>query len=482
MAVVAIAFQARADRRCAHQIDYLGAALLAGGLASIVLFTSLGGTTYAWSSTQMLALIVVGVVLLVGLRLGRGRAAEPILPLGLFRNRVFSVTSAVGFIVGLALFGAFTYLPLYLQTVKGHSPTESGLLLTPLMAGLLVTSIASGRIISRIGRYKPFPIVGTAIMAVGLALLSRLHGRHTDAGSQRAYMVVLGLGLGLVMQVLVLAVQNAVEYKYLGVATSGSTFFRQIGGSIGVAVFGAIFANQLAANLATSLPAGAHAPAVANPAAIRELPPDTRSAYITSVTDALHPVFLAAAGAAALAFLLTWLLHELPLRATTRAPDIGEGFNGARDDDALRELERALSLLAGREQRWQLYQRLATRAGIELPPPELWLLARLGEREPLTGPQLADELHVDVRRSATRSTSCRSRSLVASRDDGAMVLTALGREDYERLVAAKSTRLRELLAGWQPDELPELQRMVDRLGRDLVSAIPSPPAASGAGG
>ncbi len=317
-------------------------------------------------------------------------------------------------------------------------------------------------------------------MAVGLALLSRLYV-DTSTLVAAGYMLVLGLGLGLVIQVLVLAAQNAVDYKYLGVASAGSTLFRQLGGSIGVAIFGAIFANQLATNLATSLPAGAHAPAVPNPAGIRELPPATQSAYVAALTDALHPVFLAAAGAAALAFLLTWLLHELPLRATTQAPAVGEGFNGARDDDALREIERALSLLAGREQRWQLYQRVATRAGIELAPPELWLLARLGEREPLTEPQLADELQVDVDSIGAALEQLRGRSLVGSRPDGAIVLTTLGRQDYERLVAAKSARLSELLAGWRPDQQPELQEVVDRLGRDLVRAIPSPPAASGVG-
>jgi EmrB/QacA subfamily drug resistance transporter len=236
LAVIAAAFQARTDH-VKYKIDYLGAALLASGLSAIVLYTSLGGTTYAWGSPPMIALIVAGVLLLVAFVLAEARAPEPILPLEIFRNRVFSVTSAVGFIVGLALFGAVTYLPLYLQDVKGHSPTTSGLLITPMMAGLLITSIGSGQLISRFGRYKPFPIAGTAIMALGLALLSRLHV-DTLTLVASAYMVVLGLGIGLVLQVLVLAAQDAVDYEYLGVASSGSTLFRQIGGSIGVTIFG----------------------------------------------------------------------------------------------------------------------------------------------------------------------------------------------------------------------------------------------------
>ncbi len=480
LGVIATAFQARADQ-VKHTIDYLGAALLAGGLSAIVLYASLGGTTYAWGSAQMVALIVGGVVLLAAFVFVESRATEPILPLEIFGNRIFSVTSAIGFIIGLALFGSVTYLPLYLQDVKGHSPTTSGLLITPMMAGLLITSIGSGQLISRFGRYKPFPIAGTAIMALGLGLLSRLHV-DTSTPVAGAYMLVLGLGLGLVIQVLVLAAQNAVDYKYLGVATSGSTLFRQVGGSVGVAIFGAIFANRLSSHLAARLPAGIHVPASPNPTALKRLPPAAHAAYVTAITDALHPVFLAAAGAAVVAFLLTWLLREIPLRSTTQAPDLGEGFHAARDDNALREIERALSLLAQREQRWQLYQRLAAGADIELAPPELWLLARLGERSPLTERQLAEQLRVDAPAIAEALTQLQRRALVDSGDDGTITLTTSGRDDYERLVAARCSRLNELLAGWRPDQQPELQQLVDRLGRDLVSDIPTPPALSKNGG
>jgi EmrB/QacA subfamily drug resistance transporter len=475
LAVIAVAFQARTDHT-RHSVDYLGAALLAGGLSAIVLYTSLGGTTYGWGSPQLVALIVAGVVLLAAFVVVEGRAPEPILPLELFRNRVFTVTSALGFIIGLALFGAVTYLPLYLQDVKGHSPTTSGLLITPMMAGLLITSIASGQLISRFGRYKPFPIAGTALTAVGLVLLSRLHvGTSTLVAA--GYMVVLGLGLGLVLQVLVVAAQNAADYKNLGVVSSGSTLFRQIGGSIGVAAFGAIFANRLASDLAGRLPAGVHVSATPDPATLKRLPPALHSAYATALTDALQPVFLAAAGVAVLAFVLSWLLPEVTLRTTTQAPDLGGAFDGARDDDALRELERALSVLGGREQRWQLYQRLAARGGIDLEPPELWLLARLGERSPLTEPQLAEELHVDAYAIAGPLSHLRERSLIANGGGGTITLTPSGRAEYERLVEARCAGLRELLAGWQPDRQPEVRQMVDRLGRDLVAELPAPPSA-----
>jgi EmrB/QacA subfamily drug resistance transporter len=476
LAVIGTAFQAPRDQ-AQHTIDYLGAVLLAGGLSAIVLYTSLGGTTYAWDAPQMVALLVGGFVLLIGFVVVESRAAEPILPLQIFRNRVFSLTSAIGFIVGLAFFGAITYLPLYLQDVKGHSPTASGLLITPMMAGLLITSIGSGQLISRFGRYKPFPIAGTAIIALGLWLLSRLQV-DTSTLVVSVYMLVLGLGLGMVLQVLVLAAQNAVDYEYLGVATSGSTLFRQIGGSIGVAIFGAIFANQLTNNLAAKLPAGANIPTSPNPAALKRLPAALHSVYVNAIADALHPVFLAASGIVVLAFALSWFLREVPLRTTTQAPDIGNGFHGARDDNALREIERALSLLAGRDQRWSVYQGLAARAGLELPPPQLWLLARLGEREPLTEAQLTTLFRGDSDEIAEALGQLRQQSLVGGRDGSMIALTTTGRDDYERLVAAKCAGLRELLDGWQPDQHDELQQMVDKLGRDLVSEIPEPPAGS----
>jgi len=280
-------------------------------------------------------------------------------------------------------------------------------------------------------------------------LLSRLHV-DTSTPVAGAYMLVFGLGLGLVLQVLVLAAQNAVDYTYLGVASSGSILFRQIGGSIGVSIFGAIFANRLASKLAAAIPPGARVPAAPNPTALERLPPTLHHAYAVAIAEALRPVFLTAAGTAVLGFLLTWLLREVPLKATSRAPDPGDGFHVARDADGLRELGRALSQLAGREQRWVLYERLAGRAGLELPPPQLWLLARLGERPPLTDPQLAEQLHATGNRISDTLDQLRLRSLVRTEGDGTATLTAAGRADYERFVATGSARLRELLAGWQP--------------------------------
>jgi EmrB/QacA subfamily drug resistance transporter len=474
LAVIAVAFQPRTDR-AHHTIDYLGAALLAGGVSAIVLYTTLGGTTYAWTSAPMLVLIVAGFAALTAFVFVESRAFEPILPLELFRNRVFTVSSAVGFIVGFAFFGAITYLPLYLQDVKGHSPTTSGLLITPMMAGVLITSIGSGQLISKFGRYRPFPIVGTAIMVVGLALLSRLEvGTSTLDGA--LYMLVLGLGVGLVLQVLVLVAQNSVDYKYLGVATSGSTLFRQIGGAIGVSVFGAIFANQLSKKLSAALPRGTHVRAATNPAAIKRLPPALHHAYATAITAALRPVFLAAAGVATLGFLLSWLLPEVPLKTTAQAPQLGEGFHVARDADGFRELERALSSLARREHRWELMQRFARSSGVDLEPPELWLLARLGERPEVTLAQLADQLNADQAKLTVALSQLEVRSLAHTEKDSTIRLTATGRDDYERLVDARRARLSELLDGWQPDQHRELQQLVDSLARDLVREMPTPEA------
>ena len=311
-AVIGMAFHAH-TARVSRSVDYLGAAVLAAGLSAIVLFTSLGGTSYAWSSPEMIVLAIAGTALLVVFPFVEMRAKEPILPLELFRNRVFTVTCAIGFIVGFALFGSVTYLPLYLQIVKGHSPTESGLILTPMMAGLLVTSILSGNLITKFGRYKPFPIIGTAIMTVGIFLLSLL-AVHTPTWHAVVFMIILGLGLGMVMQVLVLAAQNAVEHRYLGVATSGSTLFRQIGGSIGVSIFGAIFANRLGHELASRLPHGLAVPKAANPEIVKHLPPAIHVPYIEAFAASLHPVFFFATFIGFLAFALTWLLREVPLR------------------------------------------------------------------------------------------------------------------------------------------------------------------------
>ena len=455
LAVISVAFRSRATH-VQHQVDYWGAVLLAGGLTAIVLFTSLGGTTFAWASWQMAVLAVTAVVCSIAFVLVERRAAEPVLPLSLFKNRVFTVTSAVGFVVGFALFGAVTFVPLYLQVTKGLSPTSSGLHMTPMMAGLLVTSIVSGNLISRWGRYRPFPIIGTALMTVGLFLLSQL-GPTTSTTRASLDLLVVGLGIGMVMQVLVLAVQNAVPYEQLGVATSGSTLSRSIGGSIGVAIFGSIFANRLAVELAARLPAGTVVPESTEPPAIAQLPPSVHTAYIEAFSAALDPVFATAAAIGAVAFLLTLLLPEVPLRATAGA-DTSEALATTWDDDSFRELERRLGSVARREHRWGAYERLADRAHVTLSPPALWLLARLGDED-------------DARVDAAARDELLAAGLVT---DGAWpVLTATGVSTMAAVDRARNETLAELLDGWEPQQHEELRDLVERTARDFAAAPPT---------
>jgi EmrB/QacA subfamily drug resistance transporter len=455
-----------------HKVDYLGAALLAGGLSAIVLFTSLGGTTWAWDSPEIIALITIGVVALTAFAFVESRVSEPILPLSLFRNRTFAVTSAVGFVVGLALFGAVTYLPLYLQIVKGVSATRSGLQLTPLMLGLLVTSVLSGQLISRWGKYRIFPIVGTAVVAVGMLLLSRL-GVGTSLWMVALGMVILGLGLGMVMQVLVLAVQNAVDYAYLGVATSGSTMFRSIGGSIGVSLFGAIFANRLHTELVRRLGSNVPLPSTTSPAAVRALPAPVHDSYVHAVTAALSPIFLVAAVICVVAFALALLLPDVPLRQTSTAEGLGETFATPSHTDSERELERVLSVIARRDERWRAYEEWVNRAGVDLDPTEAWLLARTGEQAPASVEQIAEATGVDG--EVVRETMGRleQRGLVAGRR-GDYGLTAEGRRVFEALVAVRRATLEELVRDWSPDDHAQLAPVLDRLARSLASEIPTP--------
>jgi EmrB/QacA subfamily drug resistance transporter len=471
LGVIGAAFKPRSEH-VHHRIDYLGAAVLTAGLSAIVLFTSLGGTSYSWGSPFMVALIVIGVAMLVLFPFIEHRASEPILPNALFRNRVFVVASAVGFIIGLALFGAITFLPLYLQVVKGHSPTTSGLLITPMMAGLLVTSILSGNLISRFGRYRPFPIAGTAIATVGLFLLSHI-GLATTTVTVALDMVVLGLGLGMTMQVLVLATQNSVDYRYLGVATSGSTLFRQIGGSIGVSAFGAIFSNNLSRELASRIPKSVHVPTAANPAVVSHLPAAIKGPYISAFSAALQPVFTVAAAVSFVAFLLSWLLREIPLRQTAAAEGVGETFAAPRHDSSEHELERILSSLMQREERQRVYETLIDRSGVQVTPPEGWLLNRIGERAPTSAPAMAEELHLSPDQLREPLDGLTRHAYVMTDDEHHLELTPAGSAASEQLIAAGRAELCRLLDGWRPEEDEDLQPVLRRLAGALVVEMPS---------
>jgi EmrB/QacA subfamily drug resistance transporter len=306
-------------QRRAHRIDWLGATLMTGGISLLLLVTVWGGDTFAWDSPLIIGMAIAGVAALIAFVLVERRAAEPILPLSLFRDPVFSVGNAIGFIVGVSMFGAIVFLPLYLQVVLGASATNSGLLLLPLVGGLLVASISSGWLITRTGRYRIYPIVGTALLTVGMWLLSTMD-INTSFPQAGVYMGVVGFGIGLVMQNIVLAIQNSVPPAHLGTATSASQFFRSIGGTVGVTVFGAIMTARLTSNLASvgggELPVPADALS-ATPEALRQLPAEVLAVLQVALSDAISFVFLVAVPATIVAFGLAWALKELPLRTST---------------------------------------------------------------------------------------------------------------------------------------------------------------------
>ncbi|HEY1596593.1 MAG TPA: MFS transporter [Thermoleophilaceae bacterium] len=473
LGVLAVVLPAQLERK-EPVIDYLGAGLLATALSCIVLATSLGGNTWAWDSPQLIITALAAPLLLVLFAVVERGAAEPVLPLRLFRNRVFSVAGATGLIVGFSLFGAVTFMPLFFQTVSGASPTGSGLRLVPMMVGVLVTSIGSGQVISRIGRYKPFPVVGTALIALAFLLLSGM-GPGTSTLSASLRLVVLGLGLGLTMQVLVLAVQNAVEYRDLGVATSGATLFRFVGGSLGTATFGAIFSNRLTSELGGTVPAAGQQQGRLSPDQLSRLPAAAHDAYVHAFTNALSTVFEVAAGVAAVGFVLSLFLPDKGLRDTVQAAGTQEHFAVPRANDSFAEVERALSVLAQRDVRKRLYEQLARESGIDLPALEAWTLARINEGVPGPADQLARRIDVDPIRVSAALAELEQRGLLA-REDGWYASTPDGDALVERLVTLRRERLGQYLADCTPEEQAEFSHVLQRLARDLLGERPREPA------
>src|SRR5712691_7886401 len=460
-----------------QRIDYLGTVLLTVAASSLILLTSLGGTVAPWGSAPIILLAIAAGVFTLGFVLVEQRAVEPVLPLHLLRNAVFSLSSAIGFVVVFALYGATTYLPLFLQVVNGASPAGSGLRLLPLILGLLLTSITSGQLISRWGRYKAFPIAGTAVMTLGVFLLSRL-SEHTSVLVESLSMAVLGLGVGLVTQVLVMAVQNAVDYRNLGAATSGVIFFRSIGGAFGTAIFGAIFSNQLAshlASLAASLPPGVNLSATESVAAIHHLPTTVRAEVVHAYAQSLSTVFLVTVPIVAVAFILSWLLPEVRLRTTTQATDVGQTFAMPTVRSSQEEIERALHVLASRDSLFLIYRRLAARAGVALDPLSCWLLFRLQDQTPLSQESLAQRFHVPADRLTPSIESLLQKKLVTwtAQADGQagdqLQLTAAGQQTLDRLTTASHDSLAELLDGWSPEQEAELATLLRRVATDLFS-------------
>ncbi len=468
-----------------HVIDYLGTAMIAAAATSMVLMTSLGGVVYPWSNPVIIGLAVASAAFLIGFYFIERRAVEPVLPLNLFKNSVFSVTSAVGFVIGFAMFGAITYLPIYLQIVKGVSPTESGLRILPMLAGLLFTSILSGQLISRWGRYRMFPIIGTALTAIGLYLLS-LMSVTTSSLTIALYFLVLGLGIGLVQQVLIIAVQNSVNYRYLGTATSGVTFFRSIGGAFGVAVFGEIFARALITNLARFLPSTGLPPgfnpqaAMAHPSVLTHLPPNVLQGYLQSYAVSLQTVFRSSVPFALVAFLLAWFLKEQPLRQSSRALAAEENITPPQSRTSLEEIELALGALMSRESRLKVYSLLSEQAGLDLDERETGMLMQIGRYQPVKLKVLCRRLHLPTESLDSLFKRLQDRGLAQAlppaNSEGAVPvtgeapesvisLTEQGRQVYQKLVATRRAALDKLLEGWSPEQHEELATLLTRLSQ-----------------
>ncbi|MFJ7422544.1 DHA2 family efflux MFS transporter permease subunit [Streptomyces uncialis] len=477
VALVVIATSLRVPRRdTRHTIDYLGTFLIASVATCLVLVASLGGTTWAWDSAPIIGLALLGLLLAVAFVAVERRAAEPVLPLKLFRVRTFTLAAVIGFIIGFAMFGAMTYLPTFLQIVRGVTPTMSGVHMLPMVVGLLLSSTVSGQIVSRTGRWKVFPVAGTGITTIGLLLLHRLDA-HTGTAETSAYFFVFGLGLGLVMQVLVLIAQNSVTYEDLGVATSGVTFFRSIGAAFGVAVFGSVFAGRLQDALADAL-AGRNLPAGVDPASLAadprgldQIPAALRPAVLDAFSSSITEVFLYAAPVALLGFVLAWFFHEDPLRGSVRVPDGTETFaSNPVQRSSYDECVRALSVLGTREGRRHVYATIIQRAGYDLLPAAGWLVLRARRDGGADPAMLAERAGVPLGVVTAAARQVEERGL-AVRDGLALVLTPRGREVGESLAAAREASLAEMLGDWWgPGRPTDLTLLVKELSGELCGS------------
>jgi EmrB/QacA subfamily drug resistance transporter len=459
----------------APRIDYVGITLLATVATCIVLVTSLGGTTWAWGSAEVVGLSLLGVVALVAFAFVEARVPEPVMPLRLFRNRVFVTTAIVGFVVGFAMFGSITYLPLYLQQVQGASPTGSGLQMIPMMVGLLLTSIVSGQLISRTGRYKVFPIVGSAVFTVGLYLLS-LMGRDTTSLQSGLSMFVLGLGLGMVMQVLVLAVQNAVEYRDLGTGTSGATFFRTIGSCVGVAVFGTVFSSHLTSALSASPPAGATGACGAETLSESSLglaacPPAVQDWFLDGYSDAIHTIFLYAVPVGALAFVLAWFIPEVRLRTAADHPGAGTAYALPSSRTSYEELRLLLWQEVGREDPMRAYEVLTRNLDTGLTPGQCWMLSRVSAERSRTVEAMTAASGLPRERVELSAVHLAERGLVAVAPGGVVTPTPAGDEVAHAMWEHERRLLRDVVDQWHGDE-PGLDELVEEVSSRLWAQDP----------
>jgi EmrB/QacA subfamily drug resistance transporter len=474
--VVAVAAIPNLGRMARPVIDYAGIVLVGLGATGLTLATSWGGNTYAWGSPMIIGLFAGSLAALGAFVAVELRAAEPILPMRLFREPVFAVCCALSFVVGFAMLGALTFLPTFMQFVDGVSATTSGLHTLPMVIGLLTMSMSSGVIVGRTGRYKIFPVVGTAVMAIGFVLLSRM-GPDTSTVLQSLYLVVLGAGIGMCMQVLVLIVQNTVDFSDLGVATSGVTFFRTIGSSFGAAVFGSLFNNFLHSRLAAALASsGAPPEAAQSPDALHKLPPEMAAPIAAAYADALDLVFLYAAPVAVVGFVLALMLKQVPLRnyAVGTAADMGEGFAMPTTDSPDQLLENAVGRLIRHGSGMQL-RAIAERPGSKLDIGRLWALLQVFRFGQAAGQARLGDIaeHVRVPREILEPAFDRLAATgYAERSGDVFWLTSAGAHQVELVRAETMEWLTQRLSqssGLQvrPDR-GQVREALDRITQDVL--------------
>ncbi|WP_460858346.1 MDR family MFS transporter [Nocardiopsis coralliicola] len=455
-------------------IDYAGILLLAGASVGAVLVTAAGGTAYPWLSPQILGLIAATLALAAAWWWSARRAADPVLPLTLFHRSIIVIGCLVSFAVGFAMMGSMSYVPLFLQVVHGYSPTASGMHMLPMVGGMLVFSITSGQLLTRTGHYRIYPIAGTALVALALFLLSRL-------GAEAAYwelglsLFLLGSGLGLTMQVIVVAVQNAADYSDLGAATSAATFFRSIGGAIGTSAFGAVFAATLSSNVAeqlrgVSLPPDVDASQLQNdPGQLAQLPAQIQDRFLAAYAGAVDTVFLSAVPLAVLAFVLALFLKQIPLRTSVGADDLATAVAPVREDRAaMEQVERLVYRECGAEGPRHGYGRLAREAGLDLSAAASWLLTHLAVTGPISAPDLAQLAHCPADKAESVCTELRRAGLLGAADGGAEVLTPAGRDAARRLFDAQEATLRVLLQDFSPRTHPELNARLTALAHEIL--------------
>ncbi len=457
-------------------IDYLGIGVIAAASTCLILMTSWGGTEYAWSSPVIIGLAAAGVLLLGLFVLVENRAREPMLPMRLFGNQVFALCGILSFIVGFAMFGALTFLPTYMQYVEGASATASGLRMLPMVFGLLITSMASGTIVGRTGHYKIFPILGGAVSALGMFLLSRMDAQ-TSLWISSLYLFVLGLGLGLSMQVLTIVVQNTVPYHDLGVATSGVTFLRTLGSAFGVALFGTVYTNSLRAQLEqATLPPGTDPAVLQSPKGVHSLPEPLRELVVGGYTEALQTVFLSAIPVGLLAMVIAFFLKQVPLRDTARAAasDMGEAFSVPEGDNREDLLEAAISR-AWRRKGLAAAPEVLAKAGVRADTAVAWCLSRVAlfaeYRSEATLEVIARHYGIPAEVFRPAFDRCAEAGYLRY-DGGVLRLTPRGLAEYDRIAAAWRDWLESELADWGEIGDEEFSRAVGRVAQQFVSEEP----------